>query len=514
MLSAFTNSLKIPELRQRIFFTLALLFIARVGANIPLPGIDPTPIREFFAWSAEKSKDGANDILGFYNMFTGGALLNGALFALGIMPYISASIIMQLMGAVFPQIARLQQEGEPGRQKISQYTRYLTIVICIVQGGLLAMALRDSPGSLIQGFDPGNRGLDDQPFGNIVVSQSSMFLFNTVIFLTTGSLILMWLGEQITQRGIGNGISLLITVGILADLPKALADAYAIVFESTDDNLVLVKALLMVGLFLVVVAGVVAVTQAQRKIPVQYAKRVVGRKVFGGQSSFLPLKVNYAGVMPVIFASAILMFPAQLLRTLGAALADGPNETNFALELADMFGSRGWLYYTVYASLILVFSYFWVSIMFKPVQIADDLKKNGGYVPGVRPGDPTARFLDFVMTRLTLAGAVFLTLIAVFPDIIFSTAGVSYNVAMFFGGTGLLIIVGVVLDTMRQIETFLLQRHYDGFLRKGRIRGRGAATKGQGIEALELRDFEKQWRPLIWVSVALLLLGLAAFFLK
>ena len=509
MLSAFTNSLKIPELRQKIFFTLALLFIARVGANIPLPGIDPTPIKEFFA-AQEALRDSGNndssnnDILGFYNMFTGGALLNGALFALGIMPYISASIIMQLMGAVFPQLARLQQEGEPGRQKISQYTRYLTIVICMVQGGLLAVALRDSPNSLIDGFDPGK-------FGNIVVFDPNspfLFLLLTVVFLTTGSLILMWLGEQITQRGIGNGISLLITVGILADLPKALHDAYVMIFESTDDKMVLLKALLMIGLFLLVVCGIIAVTQAQRKIPVQYAKRMVGRKVFGGQSSFLPLKVNYAGVMPVIFASAILMFPAQLLRTLGAAL-----DLKWAIDLGNDFGNRGWIYYLVYGGLILIFSYFWVSIMFKPVQIADDLKKNGGYVPGIRPGEPTSRFLDFVMTRLTLAGAIFLTIIAVFPDFIFNTAGVSYNVATFFGGTGMLIIVGVVLDTMRQIETFLLQRHYDGFLRKGRIKGRSAGAS-QGIESLELKDFEAQWRPLIYISVILLVLGLAAAALK
>jgi len=264
----------------------------------------------------------------------------------------------------------------------------------------------------------------------------------------------------------------------------------------------------MIGLFLLVVCGIIAVTQAQRKIPVQYAKRMVGRKVFGGQSSFLPLKVNYAGVMPVIFASAILMFPAQLLRTLGAAL-----DLNWAIELGNVFANRGWIYYLVYGGLILIFSYFWVSIMFKPVQIADDLKKNGGYVPGIRPGEPTSRFLDFVMTRLTLAGAIFLTIIAVFPDFIFNTAGVSYNVATFFGGTGMLIIVGVVLDTMRQIETFLLQRHYDGFLRKGRIKGRSAGAS-QGIESLELKDFEAQWRPLIYISVILLVLGLAAAALK
>ena len=277
--------------------------------------------------------------------------------------------------------------------------------------------------------------------------------------------------------------------------------------------MVVVKAILMVALFLLVVGGIIAVTQAQRKIPVQYAKRMVGRKVFGGQSSFLPLKVNYAGVMPVIFASAILMFPAQLLRTLGAAIADSPTETNWAMELANVFARRGWFYYLFYGGLILVFSYFWVSIMFKPVQIADDLKKNGGYVPGVRPGEHTAKFLDFVMTRLTLAGSIFLTVIAVFPDFIFKTANVSYNVATFFGGTGMLIIVGVVLDTMRQVETFLLQRHYDGFLRKGRIRGR-SANQNQGIESLELKDFEAQMRPLIYISCFLFALGLIGYFLK
>ena len=284
MLSAFTNSLKIPELRQKIFFTLALLFIARVGANIPLPGVDPTPIKDFFEFQETKRADsGGNDILGFYNMFTGGALLNGALFALGIMPYISASIIMQLMGAVFPQLARLQQEGEPGRQKISQYTRYLTIVICMVQGGLLAVALRDSPGSLISGFDVNQ-------FGSIVVFDPNsplLFLLLTVVFLTTGSLILMWLGEQITQRGIGNGISLLITVGILADLPKALHDAYALVFEADgSNNLVLLKGVLMVGLFLLVVCGIIAVTQAQRKFRFNMPSAWLGGKSLAAKVRF------------------------------------------------------------------------------------------------------------------------------------------------------------------------------------------------------------------------------------
>lgn len=502
MLSAFTNSLKIPELRQRIFFTLALLFIARVGANIPLPGVDPMPIKDFFASASAED----NKILSFYNMFTGGALLNGAIFALGIMPYISASIIMQLMGAVFPGLAKLQREGEVGRQKISQYTRYLTILICIIQGMLLALALFNNPSTLIQGLDPSV---------DIVVTESATwFYINTVIILTTGTLILTWLGEQITQRGIGNGISLLITVGILADLPKAFTDAYGLIFDDSGDKK-LVTIVVLVTVFLSVVAGIIAVTQAQRKIPVQYAKRVVGKKVYGGQASYLPLKVNYSGVMPVIFASAILMLPGQLLQYLGSAL-----DQTWAIDLANVINNRDWPYYVIYAFLILVFSYFWVSIMFKPVQWAEDLKKSGGYIPGVRPGDQTAKFLDHVMTRLTLAGAIFLTIIAVFPDLLLwnykDIAGVqlSWNITQFFGGTGMLITVGVMLDTMRQVETFLLQRHYDGFLKKGRLRGRSSGRPSQMLESLEFKEFRASWGPLLWVAVTLFILGLAGYFLK
>lgn len=504
MLAAFTNSLKIPELRQRILFTLALLFIARVGANIPLPGIDPMPIKEYFA-QAQNAE--SNKILSFYNMFTGGALLNGALFALGIMPYISASIIMQLMGAVFPGLAKLQREGEVGRQKIAQYTRYLTILICIIQGLLLVIALKNNPGTLIQGFT-----------GRIVVTDSpSWFIFNSVVVLTTGTLILTWLGEQITQRGVGNGISLLITVGILADLPKALTDAYSLIFETDADNKRLVTAIVLIAIFLIVVAGIIAVTQAQRKIPVQYAKRVVGKKVYGGQASYLPLKVNYSGVMPVIFASAILMLPAQLLQYLGSAME---NPDNWAFDMAAALNNRDWPFYVLYALLILVFSYFWVSIMFKPIQWAEDLKKSGGYVPGVRPGDPTAKFLDHVMTRLTLAGAIFLTVIAVFPDLLLwnykdiADVQLSYNITQFFGGTGMLITVGVMLDTMRQVETFLLQRHYDGFLKKGRLRGRSSGRPSQMLESLEFKEFRAMWGPLLWVAALLFALGLLGYFLK
>jgi len=502
MLSAFTNSLKIPELRQKIFFTLALLFIARVGANIPLPGMNTGPIRDFMADQASAS----GGLVGLYNMFTGGALLNGAVFALGIMPYISASIIMQLVGAVFPVIARLQQEGDVGRQKINQYTRYLTLGICVVQGLLLLVALSSNPGSII------GQGFSSAEYGNVVIANKVQFLVTGTIFLTAGSMIMVWLGEQITEKGIGNGISLLITISIISGLPAAVASAYQMFVTpvgSESAALGVPEGVLMLALLFAVTAGLVAITQAQRKIPVQYAKRVVGRKVYGGQSSFLPLKVNYAGVMPVIFASAILMFPTQILSYLGTATG-----MRFFSDIADSLGRGEPAYYLVFGLLIFIFSYFWVSMMFKPVQIADDLKKNGGYIPGVRPGEPTAKFLDHIMTRLTLFGALSLTVIALFPDILLFTYNVPFSVAVFFGGTGMLITVGVLLDTMRQIETYLLQRHYDGFLKKGKIRGRSAARNKQLVDSAGLQDFWTAWRPLLFIAVVLFALGIVSWFLN
>ena len=478
MFSAFINCFKIPELRDRIFLTLILLFVARLGANIPLPGIDPMPLQNFFA--AQSGGSGGN-LLGLYNMFTGGALLKGAIFALGIMPYISASIIFQLMTAVLPSLARLQQEGEVGRQKITQYTRYATLGICLVQSVLLILTLQ-SPERLFQGYSVAE-------FGPIVLTSHAFFLITSVIFLSSGTMLLMWLGEQITQRGIGNGISLLITVGIVADLPAAITLTYRMFFAPVGvESLGLPHAVLLLLLLFLVIAGIVAVTQAQRKIPVQYAKRVVGRKVYGGQSSFLPLKVNYSGVMPIIFASAILLFMQTVSSWMGSAV-DWP----FLRQFGTLFQHGEMPYYFMYAGLILAFSYFWVSVMFKPIQVADDLKKYGGYIPGVRPGEPTARFLDFVMTRLTAAGAVFLTAIAIFPDILLFSQGIPYQVAQFFGGTGMLIIVGVLLDTLRQIETFLLQRHYDGFLRKGRIRGRSVGTTRQLVDTAGMSKAKTLW---------------------
>jgi preprotein translocase subunit SecY len=498
VLSAFTNSLKIPELRSRIFYTLALLFIARVGAAIPLPGIDPHPLQAFFAAQTANGASGAGSLVGMYNMFTGGALVKGAVCALGIMPYISASIIFQLMTAVVPSLSRLQQEGDVGRQKLTQYTRYATVLICIVQGALLIFTL-ENPARLFSGYSI-------EQYGPIVIESKTLFLVTSVIFMTAGTLLLMWLGEQITQRGIGNGVSLLITVGILADIPGAAASTYRLFFAPIGvARLSAPVGVAMVVLFLVVTVGIIMVVQGQRKIPVQYAKRVVGNKVMGGQSSFLPLKVNYSGVMPVIFASAILLFPQQILSQLGAVI-----NAKWLVDFSNNLLRGHWTYYAGYTVLILFFSYFWVSVMFKPIQIADDLKKYGGYIPGVRPGEPTASFLDFIMTRLTLAGAIFLTVIAVTPDILLFELNVPQRIAAFFGGTGMLITVGVILDTMRQVETFLLQRHYDGFLKKGRVRSRSAATVGALGDAADLKTVGK-----LWVAVGtILLIGIAAWTVK
>lgn len=492
MFSAFANSLKIPELRSRILYTLSLLFVARVGAHIPLPGIDPKPLLTFFE---AQTAAGGGGLMGLYNMFTGGALLKGAVCALGIMPYISASIIFQLMTAVVPALSRLQQEGDVGRQKLTQYTRYLTVVICVVQAVLLVLTLQN-PGKLFAGYDVNT-------YGQIVVISGWTFLVFSTIYMTAGTMLLMWLGEQITQRGIGNGVSLLITVGILADIPGAAVATYQLFFAPVGvAQLGLPQGIMMVALFLIVTMGIIAVTQGQRKIPVQYAKRVVGQKVYGGQSSFLPLKVNYSGVMPVIFASAILMFPQQIFSQVGAAF-----NMPFLVEFASNLLHGHWMYYVLMTLLILFFSYFWVSVMFKPIQIADDLKKYGGYIPGVRPGEPTASFLDFIMTRLTLAGAVFLTVIAILPDLLLFQLKVPPRIAYFFGGTGMLITVGVILDTMRQIETFLLQRHYDGFLKKGRIRGRSTSS----TVALGEAASDKAVMQLTAVMVVILVIGLTAW---
>jgi preprotein translocase subunit SecY len=501
MLSAFANCLKIPELRSKILFTFGLLFIARVGANIPLPGIDPLPLQTFYRDQATSG----GSLIGLYNMFTGGALLKGALMSLGIMPYISASIIFQLLSAAVPSLARLQQEGELGRQKLIQYTRYATVVICIIQGTLLLLSLQN-PEALFPGFSVARYGpiVLSQPGSALGISNHFWFVLDSLIYLTAGSLLLMWLGEKITQQGIGNGTSLIITVGILADLPSAIMLTGQMFFPRTIGVAALgaPQGMLMVALLLCSICGIIALTQAMRKVPVQYAKRIVGNKMMAAQTSYLPLKVNYSGVMPVIFASAILLFLQQIFNMAGAGL-----HWRFMSEAAATLMRGSTIYYSFYGFLILIFSYFWVSVMFKPVQVADEIKKHGGYIPGVRPGEATAKFLDFTMTRLTLAGAIFLTIIAVIPDILLFNFKIPYKMAQFFGGTGMLITVGVLLDTMRQIETYLLQRHYDGFIQKGRIHG---ASLGRVQSLMDTKEINNM-APL-WITVgALFAIGMVAW---
>src|SRR6267378_1968600 len=499
MVSAFLNTVKLPELRRRILFTLAVIVIVRLGAAITTPGVNQGVLQEWFRTSLSQRTGGG--LAALFNLFSGGALENCAVFSLGIMPYISASIMMQLLTAVIPQLGRLARE-DGGRQKIMQLTRYTTLVLCIFQGYLLALSFQhpESYHTMLPGIIDTIRNLGIP----LVDDLGWKFRIVTVVSLTTGTLLLMWLGDQITERGIGNGISLIITVGIVARLPAALAQAWK-TFVPSGQGASQVNPMVLVLLVLVlifVIAAVIAITQGVRKITVQYAKRVVGRKMYGGQTQYMPLKVNYAGVMPIIFAWALLLFPTTIV---GFAPAFKNSPT--ARQIVEML-STGWLHYVVLAAMIFFFSYFWVATQFQPAQIADDLKKYGGYIPGVRPGKPTADFLDFTMTRLTFAGAIFLTLIAVLPSLMSQGLNVPTITAQFFGGTSLLIIVGVMLDTMRQVETHLIQRHYDGFLRKGRIRGRSfdRASYSRGEAAAS--------GTLMWLYVgiaALVIAGVAIF---
>ncbi|MEZ5405363.1 MAG: preprotein translocase subunit SecY [Verrucomicrobiia bacterium] len=485
----FRNSLKIPELRHRILFTLALVVVVRVGAAIPCPGINVALLREYFQTIV--SNQSAGTVVGLVNIFSGGALENCAIFSLGIMPYISASIMLQLMTVVMPRLGKLARE-EGGRQKLNQYTRYLTLVLCLLQGYLLALGFQNP------GKNPFLTGITDviQRTGmELVPDPGWRFIFYVVLVNMTGTMILTWLGEQITDRGIGNGISLIIAVGIVARLPAALAQGWQkfIPTGASSEQLNPLLLVLLLAFMFAVIAGVVAVTEAVRKITVQYAKRMVGRKMYGGQSSYLPLKVNYSGVMPIIFAQTILMFPNFLLSFVPDP---SPIFRNFIISL-----QQGSLHYALYGGMILFFSYFWVATQFNPIQIADDLKKHGGFIPGIRPGQPTAEFLDYTMTRLTLAGAIFLTVLAVLPQMLSRMMGIPYLTASFFGGTSLLIIVGVMLDAMRQIETFLLQRHYDGFLKKGRLKGRSAVPLASGSYAAS--SDAVIW---LWVAIGLLVI--------
>ena len=447
--NTFVNCFKIPELSSRIFFTLGLLAVGQVLGFVRLPGINGDVLAKNFA-NAQNS----GGMLALYNTFAGGASDRCAVSALSIMPYISATIIIQLLTAVWPRLSKLAREQD-GRSKIVQYGRYLTIALCVGQGVYFA-----------------NGWLHPQGQAPLVLIENPVwFIFQSVIMMTAGTMLLVWLGEQITERGIGNGISLIIAANILARLPNA-ATALVGMFggENPTHSLVTTGPVLVI-LLVAVIAGVIAITQAQRKIPVQYASRMVGQKMYQGSTNYMPLKVNYAGVMPIIFASSILMFPSLALQWLANVIKLPFLQDNFrALATALNYGS--WLYLLVYALMILFFSYFWVATQFNEIQIADDLKKNGGYIPGVRPGQGTSDYLHRAMSRITLAGAIFLTIIATIPIILSKQLNIDQNVSQFFGGTSMLIAVGVLLDTMRQVESHLMMRHYDGFLKKGKIRGR------------------------------------------
>ena len=471
MISAFANIWKVPELRDRILFTLVMVVIVRLGVAITLPGVDASVIDRWLEWRVEND-EGGNAIGVLLNVFSGGALQQCGIFALGIMPYISASIMMQLMSAVVPKLAKLRRE-EGGQQKINQYTRFITIVISVVQGFLLAQTLQN-PASI-----PYMEGIDQHGGGDLVPGGGFGFTMLTVLTILAGTMLLMWIGDQITERGIGNGISRIISVNIIAALPGALVQAFNTYVRSADANPF--KPMVLVGLFallLVVIAAVIAITQAQRRIAIQYAKRVRGKQLTGQQTQYLPLKVNYSGVMPIIFASAILSLPTMLLSSIPAL-----SDKAWVAWLNETLNPPSIWYFIISGAMIFFFSYFWVATMFQPSEIAENLKRSGGYVPGVRPGKPTADFLDFTMTRLTFAGALFLTLVYIMPMLLTITLDLNFVVTSFFGGTSLLILVGVLLDILRQTETHLLQRHYDGFLRKGKIRGRGGRVQGTGSAA-------------------------------
>ena len=437
MLGAFQNALKIPELKKRIIFTLGLLVIYRLGGHIPTPGIDGRLMASFV-------QEQANTLLGFADLFAGGAFSRMTIFALGIMPYISASIILQLLVAVVPFFEKLSKEGEEGRRKLTQYTRYGTIGLTAVQSLGISMWLA-------------RQSFNGMP---IVPNPGIGFHLLTMITFTTGTAFIMWLGEQITERGVGNGISLIIFAGIVARMPTAVSQL--ITGISTGEGSVF-KLIILAVMMVLVTAGVILLTQGQRKIPVQYAKQIKGRKVYGGQSTFLPLRVNQAGVIPIIFASSLLLFPATIAQFLHSGGMDIISEW---LEPGNL------IYNIIYVALIVFFSYFYTAITFNPIDVADNLKKYGGFVPGIRPGRPTAEYLDRVMTRITLPGSFALAFVAVIPTIINRGMRVDWLTASFFGGTSLLIVVGVALDTVQQIESHLLVRHYDGFMKKGRVRSR------------------------------------------
>lgn len=430
-LSNLQNIFRIPELRNRVLFTLTLLIVYRIGSHVPTPGINGEELSRFLA-----EKGGA--LMGFFDMFSGGALSRVTIFALGIMPYISASIIFQLLTVVIPAIGKLAKEGEAGRKKITRYTRYGTVVISAIQS--LGIAV----------------GLESMAQGAFIQQPGWGFRLLTMITLTSGTAFIMWLGEQITERGIGNGISLIIFAGIVARFPNAVIDTIRLMRAG---ELPIFIVLFLVAMMVAVVGGIIFMERGQRKIPVQYAKRLVGRKVYGGQSTHLPLKVNTSGVIPPIFASSIIMFPATIAGFISIPWVQG---------IAKQLSPGTILYTALYVGMIFFFSYFYTAIVFNPIDIADNLKKYGGYIPGIRPGQKTSEYIYRVLSRLTFVGAVYLAIVCILPDILY----IKFNVPFYFGGTSLLIVVGVALDTVSQIESHLVTRSYEGFLKKGRIRGR------------------------------------------
>ncbi len=437
---SFRNIFKIQELRQRIIFTATILFVVRIGAHVTLPGVNSAVLAE-----AIKSK-ASNTLFGLYDLFVGGAFSNAAIFALGIMPYISASIVIQLLGSVIPYFQKLTKEGEEGRKKITQLTRYGTVLISLLQAWGVSVQLSSMAPSGVPIIPPEVQGFT--------------FHLSAMIILTAGTVFMMWLGEQITERGIGNGISLIIFIGIIARFPHAILDEFQLVSQGAKNYVV---EFIILGLMVVIVAGIVMVTQATRRIPVQYAKRVVGRKVYGGVTQYIPMRVNTAGVMPIIFAQAIMFIPNTIL--------------TFFPDSEFLQGIAGYLTYTsitysfAYALMIIFFTYFYTAVAFNPKDVAETMQKQGGFIPGIRPGKHTSDFIDNILTKITLPGSIFLAIIAVLPALMIRL-GVTSNFASFFGGTSLLIVVGVGLDTLQQIESHLLMRHYDGFMKTGKIKGR------------------------------------------
>lgn len=446
MISAFRDIFRIADLKKKVLFTLGLIAVYRIGSFIPTPGVDGHELSRFFTSVA----GGQGTLFGIMNMFSGGAMQKCTIFALGIMPYISASIILQLLTVVIPYLERLAREGDMGRRKMSQYTRYGTVFLSAIQSFFIAMWLEN--GASFQDFQ-------------VVAHPGLLFKLNVVITLTAGTAFIMWLGEKITEKGIGNGISLIITAGIVSRAPFAIMQMFTLLspFDPARRQIEPVLALVMLAILVAVIVGVIMITQGQRKIPVQYAKRMVGRKMYGGQSTYLPLRVNQAGVIPIIFASSILMFPA----TMGGLMPD-----SFFQRAAQALQYGKPLYLALEVLFIVFFTFFYTAITFNPIEISEMMKRNGGFIPGVRPGRPTAEFLDKIMIRVTSAGAIFLAFIAIMPGIVYSYVKLPFDVASFFGGTGLLIIVGVVLDTMRQIESQLIMRNYEGFMKKGKLKGR------------------------------------------